>query len=80
MDLGLKDLGYTLVTVDCGWTLPDRNNKGELTWNPDRFPKGFPNLGQFIHSLGLKFGIYQDAGKKTCMTGAPEQAGSLGRL
>lgn len=77
MDLGLKDRGYSYATVDCGWTLPNRTANGTLTWNPDRFPDGYFVLGDFIHSLGLGFGVYSDAGIQMCMTGEPAQAGSL---
>jgi len=67
------------VTVDCGWTLPNRTAEGTLTPNPAYFPNGYPALGEFLHGLGLKFGVYQDGGIKTCMTGEPTQAGSLGK-
>ncbi|KAK2624138.1 hypothetical protein QTJ16_006772 [Diplocarpon rosae] len=78
VDLGLKDLGYHFVTVDCGWTLPDRSADGTLQWNPDRFPQGGgKELGDYLHGLGLGFGVYSDAGIKMCMNGEPEQAGSL---
>ncbi|TVY80956.1 putative alpha-galactosidase D [Lachnellula suecica] len=77
VDLGLQARGYHFVTVDCGWTLPNRTESGLLTWNPARFPNGFPALGQFIHSLGLGFGVYSDAGIQMCMTGEPAQGGSL---
>ncbi|PQE25202.1 alpha-galactosidase D protein [Rutstroemia sp. NJR-2017a BVV2] len=77
-DLGLADLGYNYVTVDCGWTLPNRTENGTLTWNPARFPSGGgATLGNFVHGLGLKFGVYSDAGTQMCMTGDPVQAGSL---
>jgi alpha-galactosidase len=68
------------VTVDCGWTLPNRTAAGALTWNPARFPSGYPALGTFVHGLGLKFGVYSDGGIEDCMTGSPVQAGSLGML
>ena len=77
MDLGLLALGYHYVTVDCGWTLPDRTENGTITWNPARFPSGYPALGEFIHGLGLKFGVYGDAGIQMCMTGEPAQVGDL---
>ncbi|PBP21796.1 alpha-galactosidase D [Diplocarpon rosae] len=77
VDLGLKDLGYHFVTVDCGWTLPDRSADGTLQWNPDRFPQGGgKELGDYLHGLGLGFGVYSDAGIKMCMNGEPEQAGT----
>ncbi|QDS73740.1 hypothetical protein FKW77_004773 [Venturia effusa] len=77
VDLGLKAVGYHFVTVDCGWTVPKRSASGTLMPNPARFPSGYPALSDFIHSLGLGFGVYSDAGVKTCMVGEPQQAGSL---
>ncbi|KAE9987546.1 hypothetical protein EG327_003791 [Venturia inaequalis] len=77
VDLGLQAVGYHYVTVDCGWTLPQRGANGTLTPNPARFPSGYPALSKFIHDLGLGFGVYSDAGIKMCMTGEPEQVGSL---
>ncbi|TID24176.1 carbohydrate-binding module family 35 protein [Venturia nashicola] len=77
VDLGLQAVGYHFVTVDCGWTLPNRSDDGTLTPNPARFPSGYPALSDFIHGLGLGFGVYSDAGVKMCMTGQPEQVGSL---
>ena len=77
VDLGLADLGYTYVTTDCGWTIPDRTPNGTLTWNETLFPDGFPAMGEYIHSLGLGFGVYSDSGVQMCMTGLPNQTGSL---
>lgn len=77
VDLGLQGMGYHFVTVDCGWTLPNRTANGTLTPNSARFPSGYPALSTFIHGLGLGFGVYSDAGVKMCMTGEPEQVGSL---
>ncbi|CRG83386.1 putative alpha-galactosidase D [Talaromyces islandicus] len=76
VDLGLDKLGYRYVTTDCGWTVADRLANGSLTWNETLFPNGMPALGDYIHGLGLKFGVYEDAGIETCGTGIP-QAGSL---
>ncbi|KAJ5151673.1 hypothetical protein N7492_009968 [Penicillium capsulatum] len=39
--LGLADLGYRKVTIDCGWTVPGRLKNGSLTWNETWFPAGF---------------------------------------
>ncbi|KAJ5715435.1 uncharacterized protein N7483_012616 [Penicillium malachiteum] len=78
VDLGLADLGYQYVTTDCGWTVPDRLANGSLTWNAELFPSGFFALGDFLHNLGLLFGVYEDAGVETCSTtAAGTQAGSL---
>ncbi|KAJ5600931.1 hypothetical protein N7450_001998 [Penicillium hetheringtonii] len=75
VDLGLDKVGYRYVTIDCGWTIPDRVN-GSLTWNETNFPSGFPAIGEYIHGLGLLFGVYEDAGIRSCQTQI-EQAGSL---
>ncbi|KAJ5288242.1 hypothetical protein N7478_003928 [Penicillium angulare] len=76
IDLGLADLGYRYVTTDCGWTVANRTAEGSLTWNETLFPSGFPALGEYIHDLGLLFGVYEDAGIRSCQTSI-EQAGSL---
>jgi alpha-galactosidase len=78
VSLGLAHVGYNYVTTDCGWTIPHRAPDNQLTWNETLFPSGFPALGQYIHSLGLKFGIYSDGGTQMCMTGGVNQTGSLG--
>lgn len=77
VDLGLADLGYDYATTDCGWTIPHRTTNGTLTWNETLFPSGFPALGEFIHGIGLRFGVYSDAGVQMCMTGGVNQTGSL---
>ncbi|KAJ5152696.1 uncharacterized protein N7482_009174 [Penicillium canariense] len=76
VDLGLADLGYRYVTTDCGWTVRDRTANGSLTWNETLFPNGFPALGEYIHGLGLLFGVYEDAGIRSCQINI-QQAGSL---
>ena len=78
VDLGLADLGYHYVTTDCGWSLPSRRPDGSLPWNGTIFPDGLPAVGEYIHSLGLGFGVYSDSGIQMCMTGQPNQTGSLG--
>jgi len=40
--------------------------QGELVGHPKRFPSGMAALGQFLHSKGLKYGIYSDAGYVPC--------------
>jgi Alpha galactosidase A len=62
VDLGLRDLGYLYVETDCGWSVPHRLHNGSITWNETLFPAGFPALGNFIHNLGLRFGVYADSG------------------
>ncbi|ORY57530.1 glycoside hydrolase superfamily [Pseudomassariella vexata] len=76
VDLGLADLGYTSVTTDCGWPSRDRDSEGRIQWNETLFPSGGPALGQFIHGLGLEFGLYSGAGYLQC--GSTDLPASLG--
>ncbi len=63
---GMKDAGYQYVVVDDCWQAPQRASDGSLQADPDRFPSGMKALGDYIHSKGLKFGIYQAPRTKTC--------------
>ncbi|KAJ3546975.1 hypothetical protein NM208_g1745 [Fusarium decemcellulare] len=76
VDLGFADLGYTIVTVDCGWPSRDRDEEGRLQWNETLFPSGPKALGGFIHALGLEFGLYSGAGYLQC--GSSDIPASLG--
>ncbi|KAI1759152.1 carbohydrate-binding module family 35 protein [Hypoxylon sp. FL1150] len=76
VDLGLAGLGYVYVTTDCGWMLRDRDSEGRLQWNSTLFPSGGPALGDYIHGLGLKFGLYSGAGYYQC--GSTDLPASLG--
>lgn len=64
-ELGLADLGYTYVNVDDGWQ-NGRSDDGYVNVNEERFPSGMDSLASEIHKLGLKAGIYTDAGVSTC--------------
>ena len=70
---GMKNAGYQYVVIDDCWQIA-RDKDGNIVADPERFPSGIKALADYIHSLGLKFGIYSDAGSKTC-AGRP---GSLG--
>ncbi|MFI9542865.1 NPCBM/NEW2 domain-containing protein [Streptomyces sp. NPDC052016] len=60
---GLRDAGYQYVWIDGNWAAPTpRNSAGDLVPNPDQFPDGLKPLVDYIHSKGLKAGIYTDAG------------------
>jgi alpha-galactosidase len=63
---GLKDAGYTYVNLDDCWALPNRDAAGNLVPDPARFPNGIKAVADYVHSKGLKFGIYTSAGTKTC--------------
>jgi alpha-galactosidase len=62
---GMKDAGYQYVVIDDCWQV-SRDQDGNIVADPQRFPSGIKALADYIHSLGLKFGIYSDAGSKTC--------------
>ncbi|MEU7943618.1 glycoside hydrolase family 27 protein [Micromonospora taraxaci] len=60
---GLRDAGYTYVWIDGNWAAPTpRNEAGQLVADPARFPGGMAELAAYIHSKGMKAGIYTDAG------------------
>ncbi|CAN8012397.1 unnamed protein product [Ixodes pacificus] len=63
---GYQEVGYQYVNVDDCWMANSRQPDGRLMANSTRFPSGMKKLGDFIHSKGLKFGIYQDCGTQTC--------------
>jgi alpha-galactosidase len=72
---GLKDLGYTYVNIDDCWSLKERGEDGRLVPDPERFPSGIKGVADYVHDLGLKLGIYGDAGTKTC-AGYPASLGN----
>jgi len=63
---GLAAAGYNTVIVDDCWMAASRTADGQLTWNKKTFPDGIPALAAKIHAMGLKFGLYEDAGLRTC--------------
>jgi alpha-galactosidase len=63
---GLAAKGYNTVTIDDCWMETTRDAAGNLVANPTTFPDGMAYVGSYLHSLGLKFGIYEDAGTSTC--------------
>ena len=70
---GMRDAGYRYVVIDDCWQVA-RDANGMLVADPQRFPHGIKALADYIHSKGLLFGIYTDAGTNTCQ-GRP---GTLG--
>lgn len=63
---GFLDAGYKYITVDDCWPEHQRDGKGRLQPDHQRFPNGIKALTAYVHSRGLKFGIYEDFGVKTC--------------
>eukprot|EP01137_Pigoraptor_chileana_P021820 Opistho-2@86001 len=70
---GLRDAGYNYVNLDDCWQI-SRDANNVIQADTTAFPSGMKALADYIHSKGLKFGLYSDAGYKTC-AGRP---GSLG--
>ena len=63
---GLKDVGYDHINIDDGFFGGRNTETGELLIHPTRFPNGLKPVSDYIHSKGLKAGIYSDAGANTC--------------
>lgn len=62
---GVKDAGYEFLVIDDCWH-GKRDANGFITADPLKFPSGIKALSDYVHSKGLKFGIYSDAGRLTC--------------
>ncbi|MCX7797062.1 MAG: glycoside hydrolase family 27 protein [Melioribacter sp.] len=65
VESGMKDVGYKYIIIDDCWQ-GKRDSLGFIQPDPERFPSGIKALADYIHSKGLKFGIYSCAGWKTC--------------
>jgi len=65
VSLGLDKLGYVYVNIDDCWMDQERVD-GHLVGDALTFASGMKSIGDYIHSLGLKFGIYSSAGTLTC--------------
>jgi len=63
---GLAADGYNTVTIDDCWMQKARDAQGNLQVDPERFPHGMKPIVEAVHGMGLKFGIYEDAGYATC--------------
>jgi len=66
VSLGLKDLGYTYVNIDDCWANKARGSNGNLVPDPSKWPNGIKAVTDQIHGMGLKMGLYGDAGRMTC--------------
>jgi alpha-galactosidase len=62
---GMKDAGYQYVNIDDCWH-GARDSHGFISADTARFPSGIKALADYVHSKGLKLGLYSDAGSKTC--------------
>lgn len=62
---GMKEVGYEYIVIDDCWQI-GRDQDGKIVIDSLKFPSGIKSLADYIHSKGLKFGIYSDAGTQTC--------------
>ncbi len=82
---GMKNAGYQYVNIDEGWWLGQRDADGNIVVDPKAWPALVPqeragdmsNIVRYIHGLGLKAGIYTDAGKDGCSTVSPDLGASF---
>jgi alpha-galactosidase len=63
---GMKDAGYSYLVLDDGWMAKERDASGNLVPDPIKFPHGIKVIADYVHSKGLKFGLYNCAGTLTC--------------
>ncbi|KAL1502109.1 hypothetical protein ABEB36_007302 [Hypothenemus hampei] len=63
---GYLKAGYEYIIIDDCWSEKSRDSKNRLQADLERFPNGIKELADYIHSLGLKLGIYGDYGTMTC--------------
>ena len=77
---GVKEAGYQFVNIDEGWWQGTRDGAGNITVDTNDWPGGMEAIATYIHGLGLKAGLYTDAGKDGCgyyfPTGRPKAPGS----
>ena len=66
VNLGYREAGYEYVIIDDGWMLMERDVNGLFVADPEKFPHGIRALADYVHSKGLKLGIYSCAGTRTC--------------
>jgi len=63
---GMRDAGYQYVVIDDCWQVSRDSATGRIVPDAQRFPNGMRALADYVHSRGLRFGIYTDAGRRTC--------------
>ena len=71
VDLGLRDVGYQYINVDDLWEASNRDADGSITPDPKSFPHGMKPVADYIHSRGLRFGLYSCPGPETCAGRGP---------
>ena len=66
VETGLLELGYEYLVIDDCWSLKERDENGRLVADPKKFPHGMKAVADYVHSKGLKFGMYSCVGNLTC--------------
>ena len=66
VESGLRDAGYEYIVIDDCWSEKQRDENGRLVPDKYKFPNGIKPVADYIHSKGLKFGMYSCAGTHTC--------------
>ena len=66
VEKGYRDAGYEYIVIDDCWCLRERNADGYIVPDPEKFPHGMKYVADYIHSKGMKFGMYSAAGIMTC--------------
>ena len=66
IETGLKDAGYEYIVIDDCWSLRERDENGRMIPDPEKFPNDIKAVADYVHSKGLKFGLYSCAGTHTC--------------
>jgi len=75
VDQGLDKLGYQFISLDDCWSAHTRNDSGHLQPNSALFPSGMKSLADYVHSKGLKIGLYTCIGTETCRRHRPGSYG-----
>ena len=63
---GLAAAGYNYLVIDDCWSEKFRDEQGRLVASAEKFPNGMKAVADYVHSKGLKFGMYSCAGIFTC--------------
>jgi alpha-galactosidase len=63
---GLAAAGYKYINIDDCWSTKSRDSNGNLVPDPSKYPNGISAVANYVHSKGLKLGLYTDAGTATC--------------
>ncbi|ORZ22622.1 rice alpha-galactosidase [Absidia repens] len=66
VDHGYRDAGYSYLNLDDCWQSHERTSGGDIVIDSVAFPHGIRSVADYVHSRGLKFGIYSSAGRQTC--------------